>query len=61
MSASGGLRWTKPNIALLVLAITVVLTVGLAFLVLVYGLSIDVGKLQAVLATTVQAAVREIP
>ena len=57
MSASGGLRWTKTDIALLALALTVVLTVGLALLMLVYGLSTDVGKLQGSLTTTVQAAV----
>ena len=53
MNASGGIRWTKANITLLGIA----LTVGFALLVLVYGLSTDVGKLQGSLATTVREAV----
>ena len=57
MSASGGLRWTKTGIALVAVSLTVVLTVGLALIVLVYGISTDIGKLQGSLTTTVQAAV----
>ena len=48
---------TKAGIALVALSLTVVLTVGLALIVLVYGLSTDIGKLQGSLTTTVQAAV----
>ena len=57
MNALGGLRWTKTGIALVALSLTVVLTVGLALIVLVYRLSTDIGKLQGSLTTTVQAAV----
>ena len=57
MNALGGLRWTKTGIVLVALSLTVVLTVGLALIVLVYGLSTDIGKLQGSLTTTVQAAV----
>ena len=57
MSAAGGLRWTKTGIALVAVSLTVVLTVGLALIVLVYGISTDIGKLQGSLTTTVQAAV----
>ena len=56
MNALGGLRWTKTGIVLVALSLTVVLTVGLALIVLVYGLSTDIGKLQGSLTTTVQAA-----
>lgn len=57
MSASRGLRWTKTDIALLARSLTVVLTVGLPLIVLVYGISTDSRKLQGSLTTTVQAAV----